>query len=321
MNPQSLVTIVIPTVGGSSIFRDCLEALANDRRAGARLVVVADRNMPAGEIPQDLIDLVVRAPRNGGFSASCNLGLAEVETELSAIINDDAIVAADWLQIMITELGKNSRVAAIQGLNFQMHEAGKIDGCGITWNDRWQPVQIDHGLDRASITETQEVFGASATAAVFRHSALLEVATGPNQIFDPNLHTYYDDVDLASRLRSAGYTSLVVPSARAEHAGGASSEAALQWRYQQLYGNRLLVLARLLGRQFWPRLPQILSADLRDFARAVTRRDRLQLTGMTKGWQRAAGLLPKFAHTGKALVSTTEIKRLQEMSTRGSSAP
>jgi GT2 family glycosyltransferase len=321
MNQQNLVTIVIPTVGGSSVFRDCLEALANDRRAGARIVVVADRDMPAVEIPRDLIDLLVRAPRNGGFATSCNLGLAEVETELSAIINDDAIVTADWLQTMITELGRNPQAAAIQGLNFQMHAAGKIDGCGITWNDRWQPVQIDHGLGRASITEIQEVFGASATAAVFRQSALIEVATGPDQIFDPNLHTYYDDVDLAGRLRSAGYASLVAPSARAQHAGGASSEAALPWRYRQLYGNRLLVLARLLGRQLWPRLPQILSADLRDFARAVERRDKVQFTGIMRGWQRAAGLLPKFAHAGKPLVSTAEIERLRNLLPRGTSAP
>ena len=319
MNQASLVTVVIPTMGGSPVFNECLEALAGDRQAGARIVVVADRGTPAKAIPRDLIDLLIPAPRNSGFAASCNLGLAEVETELSAIINDDAIVATDWLGTLVSELVERPQVASIQGLNRQMDQSGKIDGCGITWNTRWQPVQIDHDRLHPSMPGVTEIFGASATAAVYRQSALIEVATGPEQIFDPNLHTYYDDVDLAGRLRFGGYTSLVVPAAEAQHAGGASSEATLQWRYRQIYGNRLLVLARLLGRSFWTRLPRVLSADLKDFARALGRRDSAQLLGMMKGWQRAASRLGRFAHAGEPLVSPALIERFRQTPTGGPS--
>lgn len=319
MNQPSLVTVVIPTVGGSPVFRECLEALAGDRKAGARIVVVADRSTPAEAIPHELIDLLVPAPRKSGFAVSCNLGLAEVDTELSSIVNDDAVVAPEWLETLTSELLERPQVASIQGLNLQMQQGGKIDGCGIAWNRRWQPIQIDHGRHRPSVTGVTEIFGASATAAVFRHGALTEVATGARQIFDPNLHTYYDDVDLAGRLRCAGYQSLVVPATRVQHAGGASSEAALRWRYRQLYGNRLLVLARLLGRSLWPRLPRILLADVGDFAHALRRRETAQAIGIAKGWQRAASRLRLFAHAGEPLVSPAEINRFRMDPTGGPS--
>lgn len=317
MNRQSLVTVVIPTVGGSTVFRECLEALAPDRQAGARIVVVADRSTPPNMVPRELIDLLVPAPRQSGFAVSCNLGLAEVDTELSALVNDDAIVGPDWMSTLATKLLEHPHVASVQGTNLQMTSDGRIDGCGIAWNSRWQPVQIDHDRLQPSSTGLSEVFGASATAALFRHEALIEVSSSPDQIFDPNLHTYYDDVDLAARLRAGGYTSLLDPSTQALHAGGASSEAALRWRYRQLYGNRLLVLARLLGREYWVRLPRILSSDMRDLGRALGQGDAALISGIVKGWQRAAALLAKFAHTGKPLVPASQLAQFRPPASRG----
>jgi GT2 family glycosyltransferase len=311
MSGSSRVTVVIPTMGASPVLRQCLEALAADRRRGARIVVVADRTMPPGTIPSQLIDLLVRAPHHGGFAVSCNLGLDEVETEFSALLNDDAVVDPGWLESMVERLLEDPEIASIQGTNLQMASERRIDGCGIAWNDRWQPIQIDHGRSRTSIRQMTEIFGASATAAVFRHRTLLQVATGPKEIFDPRLHTYYDDVDLAVRLRGAGFRSLLFPAATALHAGSVSSESAQRWRYRQLYGNRLLVLARLLGRSFWVHSPAILAVDLRALARAALQRDTVQLGGILQGWHRAAVHLRHFARSGRPLVSNRELRRFR----------
>ena len=92
------------------------------------------------------------------------------------------------------------------------------------------------GEDGGAAGGARQVFGVSATAAVYRRSALDEVG-----LFDERLVSWYEDVDLAVRLRAAGWRALHVPAARALHAGGATARR-LSWRYGRLlYGNRWLV--------------------------------------------------------------------------------
>jgi len=306
------VTVVVPTIGGSPVFEQCLEALSSTRGATARIVVVVDSLADSTTMPRQLFDRLVVAPANSGFAVACNLGLTEIDTPFAAIVNDDAVIEPHWLDTLLAELEKNPDAAAAQGMNLQMNDPGKIDGCGIAWNRRWQPIQLDHGSDQPSETQVSEIFGVSATAAVYRSDALTQAAIAAQQIFDPELHTYYDDVDLASRLRAANRRSLFVPEARVYHAGGASTAAALGWRHRQLYGNRLLVLARLLGRTFWSRLPIILRPDVGDLYRAAAQGDGVRARGILRGWRRAATRLTRFAHLGPPLVSIDEVRRFRQ---------
>ncbi len=177
-----------------------------------------------------------------------------------------------------------------------------------------------------------EIFGVSATAALFRRSALERVALG-GQIFDPRLVSYYEDSELAGRLRAAGFSALLVPAARARHLGSASGRtaAATRARWRLIYGNRYLAAARLLGRGLWPRLPRMLLRDLLDavgpavLLHALLRRDRRllpgdrgtgpgarrgRLSGMAAGWGRALRHLPAFARTGAPAPAPAEVARL-----------
>ena len=312
MTTPSPVTVVIPTIGSSPVFERCLEALSSSRNATAHIVVVADSQTDSTTIPRQLCNRLVIAPAHSGFAVSCNLGLAECVTPYAAIVNDDAVVEPDWLSILVAELEKDPQAAAAQGMNLRMNDPGEIDGCGIAWNRRWQPIQLDHGFHRPSATQIREIFGVSATAAVYRFEALTQAAVKTQKIFDPELHTYYDDVDLASRLQATRRRSIFVPQAKAYHAGGTSTADALEWRHRQLYGNRLLVLARLLGRSFWIRLPIILRPDMGDLYHATARRDGVRVRGILRGWRRAATHLRRFAHAGLPLVSIDELRHFRQ---------
>jgi GT2 family glycosyltransferase len=274
-------------------------------------VVVADGSLEPGSLPRLDVDQLVTAPVRAGFAVACNLGLAEARTPYVAIVNDDALIAEDWLTRLVAALDGDPAIAAAQGLNLQLPDRGLIDGTGIGWNHRWQPVQLDHGQRTPSSTEPHEVFGASATAVLYRTEAIRKAAVATGQVFDPALHTYYDDVDLAARLRAAGFRCVSVPAARAFHAGGASSAGHSDWRFRQLYGNRLLILARLLGRSFWLRLPAILRADCADLLRATTSRDPARRRGIVGGWRRGLSQISRFAHRGKPLVPLDELRRFR----------
>lgn len=216
---------------------------------------------------------------------------------------------------------------------------GRIDGCGLGWNRWWQAVQRGHGepappsraaggpaAGAVAAGAAAEVFGVSATAALYRRAALERVALRGGQFFDPRLVSYYEDAELAGRLRAAGFRALLAPAAQACHAASTSARAApaSRERWRLIYGNRYLAAARLLGRGLWPRLPTMLLRDVLDVLALVGRRRdpaasgelvgagdrRERLAGMLAGWWRALRHLPAFLRFGPPLPPAAEVARL-----------
>jgi GT2 family glycosyltransferase len=267
---------VVPTLGRSPLLVPCLEAL---RREGAEIVLVDQGETPT-EIPPGLADRVLRPGRNLGFAAGTNLGIAEAMGEWIATVNDDAVVEPGWLGALVSTLEVDPGAAAAQGVNLVWDRPEIADGCGLEWNRWWQAVQIGHGLPApGSDSRVQEVFGVSATAAVYRREALRAVAPD-GAVFDPGLGSYYEDVDLAVRLRAAGWRALLVPAARARHAGSLTGQTLGRERWRLIYGNRYVVAARLLGRGFWWRLPVLAARDCIDLGRALLRGDGDRAAGI-----------------------------------------
>ena len=127
---------------------------------------------------------------------------------------------------------------------------------------------------------------------------MLNAEPGAPQVFDQRLDTYYEDADLAWRLRAAGYAALTVPAARALHAGGATGGRRAAWRWRRIHGNRYPVAAGLLGSSFWSRLPRIFWRDLLDLGRSLAHLRLRRSAGIVGGWGRALRLLPGFVRTG-----------------------
>jgi len=220
------------------------------------------------------------------------------------------VVEPGWLEALVAALEASPGTAAAQGVNLQLDAPDLADGCGVAWNRWWQAVQIGHGRTAPAAGGVREIFGVSATAAVFRRGALRAVAAG-GEVFDPRLGSYYEDVDLAGRLRAAGWHALLVPAARARHAGSTTGSTLSRERWWLIYGNRYLAVARLLGRAFWPRLPRMAARDGIDLARAAGRGESALAAGILGGWRRAARHLSGFARRGAPLVSLGEIRRFR----------
>lgn len=304
---------VVLTLGRSPLLIPCLEALRREG-GGALEIVLVDQGEAPSEVPAGLAVRVLRPERNLGFAAGNNLGIRETSGDLIALVNDDAVVEPGWLEILAAALEADPGAAAAQGVNVQRGTPAVTDGWGLAWNRWWQAVQLGHlgqgepAPDWAS--GVREVFGVSATAALFRRGALREVAPG-GEIFDSRLFLYYEDVDLAGRLRAAGWRALLAPAARAAHAGSVSGRTIRGDRWRFLYGNRYLAAARLLGRSFWPRLPAMALRDLADLARAVQRGEWELAAGIPAGWGRALRLFPRFARLGSPAVPLGEIRRFR----------
>lgn len=294
----------------------------------------------AGEPPAGA-DRVLRPQGRLGFAAATNLGLRESRGELIATVNDDAMVEPGWAAALVELLDARPAAAAAQGVNLaagaptgtgstgaDLSSGGsadgpattpatgatpRVDGCGIGWNRRWQAVQVGHGgPPPAADTAPREIFGASATAAIFRRSALEAVAgerSDGDGVFDERLGSWYEDVDLAIRLRHRGHTAFLVPAARARHLGSATGGRRPARRALHLYANRHLVLAHLLGDDYSRRLPRLLASDLGDLLRLSLRGSPREAAGVVAGWGRAARRLPAHRRKGPPLFSREELVR------------
>ena len=299
------VTAIVPTVGRSPLLADSLAALRRDGGGRLRIVVVEQGGAVPG-IPASLDVERVVAAKILGFARAANLGIAAAATPWIALMNDDAVPRAPWLGPLVAALERDATTAAAQGVNLLHGEPRRIDGCGVAWNERWQAVQILHGRPASDApTVSREVFGVSATAAVYRRQALEEVA-GDAGVFDPRLGSYYEDVDLACRLRAAGYRARLVAGAVCDHLG--SSSLAERERLALVYRNRYLVLARLLGRAFWPRLPVLLLRDLGALARAAAGGDRARAGAIGRGLAAAPRRLAGFASLGRPLLRPAQMR-------------
>lgn len=332
-----ITSIVLPTLGRSPLLAECLRALRAEAGSDRELIVVAQggcEGPPSDGAVGDAAPLErwIRVERPLGFAGAVNLGVGAAAAPRVAVMNDDAVVEPGWLAALEAALDADPEVASVQGLNLagngpsgpgagngpsgagagDGHPAGgdvapTVDGRGLAWNRWLQAVQIGHGEPAEAVEDahdgSREVFGVSATAALYRRAALLAVARpacgpdAPPEVFDSRLGTYYEDADLALRLRAAGHRALSVASARVWHAGSLTAgDGVARWR--RVHGNRYLVMAAFLGSAFWGRLPLLVLRDVLDLVEvAATGRFR-RLAGVLAGWGRAARLLPGFARTG-----------------------
>jgi GT2 family glycosyltransferase len=262
------IAAIVPSVGASPWLDEALGALRADGELRCPRILVWQGGRPAPALAAG--DRLVHCPTPLGFAAAVNLGLAQTDTRFVAVVNDDARVAPGWLSTLVAALAADRRLGAVQGVN--LAPDGSVDGCGIGWNRWLQAVQLHRGAPPTTLgAEAFPLFGVSATAAVYRRGALAAVTARDAGGFDTSLGSYYEDVELAVRLRAGGWQARCVPRAQAVHLGSASFGRAPRRLRYQLHRNRWFVLAEIFGANLWWRVPYLVTRDGVDAVRALSR--------------------------------------------------
>lgn len=302
------VTVAVPTLGQSPLLEACLASLRSQSVPCEVVLVCPRRDAVAFDLGAAPVDRMIETRRGLGFAAATNAGWRGSTSEWLAAVNDDVELAPDWLERLLEEGERHPEAASFQGVNLRHDDSGIADGCGLAWNRWLQAIQIAH-LQPAPAEDAaaREVFGVSATAAIYRRSALAALAGKDGDVFEPRFGSYYEDVDLAVRLRAAGFAARLVPSARARHAGGATGDRQPFRRARLVYGNRLLTLRRALGGGLWAELPLIAVRDAIDAWRRARRGELGAAAGVAAGWGGALGRLA-FISPAKPAMSAAALR-------------
>lgn len=267
-----MIDVIVPNYNGRRHLELCIPALLQQERlADVRISVVDDCSTDDSvsflqtQYPQ--ID-IIEMPRNAGFVAACNAGIAATTGDYVVLLNNDTEADPRWLAELIGALEAHPEYsfAASKLLLFDrrdtLHAAGdfyRVDG--IPGNRGvWQP-------DGPVYNQQQEVFGPCAGAAAYRRSALVALAVDGN-VLDPDLGMYCEDVDLNLRARLHGMRTLYVPTAVVYHRLSATGGGTLASYY--CGRNFVLVWVKNMPAAIvWRALPRMLWQQVVIFAQAL----------------------------------------------------
>jgi N-acetylglucosaminyl-diphospho-decaprenol L-rhamnosyltransferase len=156
---------------------------------------------------------VIENDANVGFGSAVNIGVRAGGGEAVVLVNDDVELEPGALAALLAPLA-HDRVGMVAGLT-TIPGRDVVDGFGIELDVTLAAYnRLRQGSPDA---EPGVLMGPSGGLAAYRRTAF-EAVGG----FDERLFAYGEDVDLALRLRLAGWTAAAAPQARGEHAGGAS---------------------------------------------------------------------------------------------------
>lgn len=256
--------VVVNRDGGDPLFA-ALSSLKAQAGVDASIVVVdnasqaAERERLAAEFGQTR---VVTFSRNLGFAGAANEGIARTRSPFVLLLNNDAVLAPDYVARLAARLTFDDRLAAVQGLVLT-GDGREIDTAGLDWNRRGEAVPVLAGTSPGQAPkDVFEVSGVSATATLYRRAALQSVAPH-GEVFERSFFAYYEDVDLSLRLSRAGWRFACDPAALCRHEGSRTGRRTPARRAVWTARNRWRTLfrnfdSRLLARSLFP----LLRADL-----------------------------------------------------------
>jgi GT2 family glycosyltransferase len=256
------VAVIIVNYNGGAMLARCLDALGAQTFRDFRAIIVdngsADGSADGLEARHPGVE-VVRAGANLGFAAGNNLGLRHAAgAEWVALLNPDAYAAPDWLEKLMLAAERSG--FDFFGCRMRLADAPHLlDGTADVYHVSGMAWRRDHGTAVASgAGEAGEIFGPCAAAALYRR-ADLEAAGG----FDESYFCYFEDVDLAFRLRLAGLRCAYVPGAVVDHVS--SGIAGRRSDFATYHGHRNLVwtyFKDMPAPLFWLYLPLHVAANL-----------------------------------------------------------
>jgi GT2 family glycosyltransferase len=286
------VAVVVPNRDGRRWLPGLLDSLRGQTRPADRVVVVDDgsRDGSVAWLREAGVEVVVR-PASGGFAAAVNSGLSAVaECDAVALVNTDVALAPDWLQRTVAVLDDVPAAGSVATKMVAMDDPAVIDDAGDALRRDGVCEQRGRGRrdDAGRFDAAGDVWGACAGAALYRSAALRAVGG-----FDESYGMYLEDVDVALRLRLAGWTCRYEPVV-ARHAGAGSGAAVGFW----VARNTLLLVARWYPWRWAPYVAYRQASWLVDAARRRVLREHLRglaaavplLPGALRGRRRRPGL-------------------------------
>lgn len=237
-----LVSVVIPNYNGQEVIQNCLASVFDCGYENLQVIIVDDSSS------DDSVKIVtkfsqvkiIRNDRNLGFARTVNTGIRAAEGTIIAILNMDTVVRKNWLAGLVEALNSDNRIGLVgskildpDGTTIQ-HAGGRISVNGISSHiGRGEPDCGQYDL----LKDADYVCGASMA---FRKDVITKVGL----LYEGFSPLYYEDTDLAFRMKRYGYRVVCAPNSVIEHKENYSSGKLSSRFYFFYHKNRIKFMLR-----------------------------------------------------------------------------
>ncbi|HEX4435957.1 MAG TPA: glycosyltransferase family 2 protein [Solirubrobacteraceae bacterium] len=281
------IDVIVPAYNQWELTAGCLAGLA--RQTVAHQAIVVDDGSSDGtpaRVREQFPDArVIELGENRGYTAAVNRGVAAGTGEYLVLLNNDVEPRPEFLERLVAPMRAVGGIGSVASLMLRPGQAA-IDSLGVTADATLAGFARLQGRPTAEADASSPTLtGPEGTAGAYRRSAWEQVGG-----LDERICAYMEILDLALRLRSAGWACVAAPDAEGVHLGS------------RTYGQRSVRQRRLAGfsRGYLLRrygvmrgryaLRALLTEALVVGADAASQRDLQALAGRLEGWRAARGL-------------------------------
>lgn len=175
---------------------------------------------------------------NAGFAGGHNSIYKEYESEFFLLLNQDMYLMPTCFQDMMVYMAEHTSVAAVSPRLMRwdfdtLTTAHAVDTIQASFTDdidalglkvlrsrrviEWMTKQKWSNVAKSFQYQAIEVFGVSGAFPMFRREIIKHIAFRDGTFLDESYDSYKEDVDLAFRLRSAGYKAVILRDTVAYH--------------------------------------------------------------------------------------------------------
>lgn len=217
-----LVSVIVPVYNQLQHTWNCLKALSAHAGPTPFEVIVVDdgsSDATASEVPRIGGIRFHKNPQNLGFIGACNAGAALARGRYLFFLNNDTAVQPGWLEPLVQTYADFERVGLV-GCKLIYPDGRLQEAGGIVFRDGsgWNYGRFEHP-DDPRYDYPREVDYCSG-AAILIEKALFDSFGGFDTLYQP---AYYEDTDLAFKVRAAGLRVIYQPASRVIHFEGATS--------------------------------------------------------------------------------------------------
>src|SRR5947207_995149 len=215
------ISIIIPVFNQFRFTQACLASLQErDGSERFEVIVVDDwsTDVTSEAVPKMPGVVYLRNETNCGFIASCNRGAEKARGKYLVFLNNDTLVTNGWLRALVETFTEEPQ-AGIVGSKLIYPDGRLQEAGGIIWQDAsgWNYGRSDDPT-KPEYNYLRQVDYCSAAALMIPKS-LFQSVGGFDARYAP---AYYEDADLAFKVRQAGYQVLYQPLSEVIHYEGAT---------------------------------------------------------------------------------------------------
>jgi len=228
---QLKVSIVILNYNGKYFLKECLDSVFKQSYNNYQVIFIDNastdgsvefvKNRYAQMIISKRLKIMVNN-KNYGFSKGNNIAIKEVlkdrEVKYIVTLNNDTIVDRNFLIKLIECAKRNKKAGSVMPKMIWSLNPRLIDSAGILYSKNTLPFARGRFEPVEKYNKEEEIFGCCAGACLYKREALEAIALD-GEFFDEDFFCYCEDVDLAFRLRWAGFKSYFCPDAIVYHYG------------------------------------------------------------------------------------------------------